>query len=409
MTLRSFVPLSALFLGLAFLLFAGGVNSLILPIRGELEGFTAASLGLLGTGWAIGYVLGCLRTAHLVARVGHVRVFGAMCAVATISVLLSLVFISPWVWIPLRGLSGFCFAGAAMVVESWLSDQADPKTRGKIFGIYTMVSLAATTAGQLALTMGDPSGFLFFVIAAIVYCMALLPTAVSAASNPTPLTTVKLDLPRLWRNSPIAVFAVLMVGVSNGAFGTLSAVYGARAGLEISDIAFFVALPVLAGALAQLPIGVLSDRMDRRVVLIGIAGVALAADAIFVFFIPEGVRANLIAASIFGAAVFSMYPIIVAHANDHAPPGTGIQVSGGLLLVFGVGTMVGPTAAGFAMTEFGNSSLFWITATAHALIILFGLVRLRVRTALPEEDKQAFRATPMGRNATPETSALAER
>jgi len=406
--LKSIVPLSALFLGLGFLLFAGGVNGLILPIRGEMEGFTAASLGLLGTGWAIGYVLGCLRTAHLVARVGHVRVFGAMCAVATISILLSLIFITPWVWIPLRGLSGFCFAGAAMVVESWLSDQADEKSRGKIFGIYTMVNLGAATMGQLVLTMGDPSGYIFFVLAAIVYCMALLPTAVSAASSPTPLTTVKLDLPRLWKNSPIAVFAVLMVGISNGAFGTLSAVYAARAGLEISEVAFFAALPVLAGALSQLPIGVLSDRLDRRVVLVGTAFVALAADAVFVLLMPEGVWPNLVAGALFGAAVFSMYPIIVAHANDHALPGTGIQVSGGLLLVFGVGTIVGPTLAGFAMTSFGNSSLFWITATAHILIILFAIVRLRVRTAVPEEEKSAFRASPMGRSATPETSALAE-
>jgi MFS family permease len=206
-------------MGSAFLLFAGGVNSLILPVRGEAEGFTATSLGLLGTGWAIGYVAGCLRTPALVARVGHIRAFGAMCAIAAIAVLLSLVLITPWVWIPVRALSGFCFAGAAMIVESWLNERTDTKSRGRVFGIYTMVNLAATTAGQMVLTMGHANGYFFFVLAAMVYCLALLPTAISATSTPTPLTSVSLNIRGLWKNSPIAFFAILMVGVLNAAFG----------------------------------------------------------------------------------------------------------------------------------------------------------------------------------------------
>ena len=127
---KSLLPLAALLMGSAFLLFAGGVNALILPIRGEAEGFSAASLGLLGTGWAIGYIVGCLRTPALVARVGHIRAFGAMCAIASIAVLLSLVLITPWVWIPVRALSGLCFAGAAMIVESWLNERAEPNVPG---------------------------------------------------------------------------------------------------------------------------------------------------------------------------------------------------------------------------------------------------------------------------------------
>ena len=181
---RNLLPVSALLLGSAFLLFAGGVNGLILPIRGEAEGFSATVLGLLGTGWAAGDIAGCLRTPVLVARVGHIRAFGAMCALASIAVLISLVFITPKVWIPARALSGFCFAGAAMIVESWLNERSEATTRGKVFGVYTMVNLGATTAGQIALTLGDTSGYLFFVIAAMVYSMALLPTAISATSTP---------------------------------------------------------------------------------------------------------------------------------------------------------------------------------------------------------------------------------
>ena len=351
--LRSLAPLTALFLGSAFLLLAGGLNGLILPLRGQLEGFSAASLGLLGTGWAIGYVAGCLRTPALVAKVGHIRAFGVMCALAAITVLLSLIFLTPYVWIPLRAVSGFCFAGAAMIVESWLNERTEKSSRGRVFGIYTMVNLAATTLGQMILTAGDARGFLFFVLAAIFYCMALLPTALSATTTPTALVSVSLDLPALWRNSPIAVFAVLMVGVSNSTFGTLAAVYGARVGLTTSEIALFASIPILAGAAAQLPIGILSDRHDRRLVLIGTAALALLADAVFVLSGITSPTFLLVNVAVFGTAVFAMYPVIVAHANDHAEPGTFIQVSGGLLLVYGVGSIIGPTAAGFAIMTLG--------------------------------------------------------
>lgn len=405
--IRSLIPLTALLMGSAFLLFAGGMNGLVLPIRGEAEGFSAASLGFLGTGWAVGYVAGCLRTPVLVARVGHIRAFGAMCALAAIAVLLSLLLITPWVWVPVRAMSGFCFAGAAMIVESWLNERADAKSRGRVFGIYTMVNLAASTAGQMVLTLGDASGYLFFVLAAMIYCLALLPTAISATVTPRPLTQVSLDLVKLWRNSPIAVFAVLMVGISNASFGTLAAVYGARIGLSLGNIALFASIPILAGAASQIPVGIASDRFDRRKVLIGVAVVALIADGLFLF---SGVTEPLFAlalAALFGATVFAMYPIIVAHANDHADPGAFIQVSGGLLLVYGIGSIVGPTAAGFAMASFGATSLFAVSASAHVMLILFALVRLKIAPAVAQDDKIAFRANPLARASTPETAALA--
>jgi MFS family permease len=404
---RSLLPLTALFMGSAFLLFAGGVNGLVLPIRGEAEGFSATSLGFLGTGWAVGYVTGCLRTPALVARVGHIRAFGAMCALAAIAVLLSLVLITPWVWIPVRALSGFCFAGAAMIVESWLNERAEAASRGRIFGIYTMVNLAATTAGQMVLTLGDARGYFFFVLAAMVYCLALLPTAISATQTPKPLTSVSLNLRGLWRNSPIAFFAVLMVGVSNATFGTLAAVYGARIGLTLSEIALFASIPILAGAALQVPVGIASDKMDRRVVLIAIGCVALVADALFLF---SGVTHPWLVmglAGLFGATVFTMYPVIVAHANDHAEPGAFIQVSGGLLLVYGVGSIVGPMLAGFAMSSFGASTLFAVTGAAHVLLVLFALFRLRTAPAVAQADKISFQASPLARMSTPETVALA--
>jgi MFS family permease len=319
--LRQLLPVSALVLGSALLLFAGGMHGLILPVRGSIEGFSAGALGLLGTGWAIGYVAGCLISPRLVGAVGHIRTFGVMCALAAVSILLQALIVDAWAWIPIRAVSGFCFAGAAMIVESWLNDRAEPSTRGTIFGVYTMVNLVAATAGQMAISLGDASGFLFFAVAAIVYCLALVPTAMSTSASPAPLTSVRLDLGALWRNSPVAVVAVFLVGVSNAAFGTLAAVYADGVGLTLATIALFASIPVLAGAVAQIPIGFASDRMDRRKVLLGIAVAAWSADLAFLLLLPEGRTLNLVLVGIFGAAIFAMYPVIVAHANDHAPPG----------------------------------------------------------------------------------------
>ena len=406
--LGQLVSISALLLGSALLLFAGGMHSLILPVRGSAEGFTAVSLGLLGTGYAVGYVSGCLLAPRMVGAVGHIRTFGVVCAFAAIAILIQSLIVTPWSWIPVRAVSGFCFAGAAMIVESWLNDLAQPTTRGRIFGLYTMVNLAAVTAGQMSVSLGDAAGFGLFAICAIFYCLALVPTALSTQATPHPLTSVRLNLGMLWRNSPVAVAAVFLVGISNASFGTLAAVYGDRIGLELTSIALFASIPVLAGAVAQLPIGYASDRMDRRFVLVGTAVAALTADILFILIAPESRVMNLAFVSLFGAAIFAMYPIIVAHANDHAPPGSSIQVSGGLLMVFGLGSIIGPLIAGVAMAEVGPRGLFVTTVVAHVIMIAFTLWRISRRAAMAEGDKTPFKVAMPARPETPQTVILAE-
>jgi len=394
-------------MGSAFLLFAGGINGLILPVRGAAEGFSTLSLGLLGTGWAIGYVLGCIVVPRLVASVGHVRSFSVMAAFAACAILSSLLIISPFAWIPLRTISGFCFAGAAMIVESWLNERTDASSRGTVFGFYTMINLAATTAGQIVLGLGHVDGHLFFVIGAMFYALALVPTAVSSSASPLPLVRSNLDIRALWRNSPVAVTAVLLIGISNSAFGTLAAVYATQIGLEIAAIALFTSVPILAGALMQMPVGFMSDRMDRRIVLILVALLAIAADAYFVLAQPSSATALLVAAAVFGASIFTMYPIIVAHANDHAEPDSYVQTSAGLLLLFGVGSIFGPLLAGVAMSSFGTRGLFITTVVTHILIVLYSLWRISRRGTVEDKHKTPFFVTPMARISTPQTMVLA--
>ena len=264
-------PVAALLLGSAFLLMAGGLHGLLLPVQGAIHGFTTFELGLIGTGWSVGFVLGCLFLPAVVRRVGHVRAYGVMASVAAVVILLNLLILSPAAWIAMRALSGFCFAGAAMIVESWLNERASRENRGTIFSIYQMVNFTASTAGQLLMVITPPSDSFFFAIGAILYCLAILPTALSKAEHPRPLKTNRLDVRRLYRTSPVSAVGCFMIGMVNGAFGTLGAVYGQRIGLAVSQVAILMAGAVLGGALIQFPLGRISDRMDRRKVLVGIA------------------------------------------------------------------------------------------------------------------------------------------
>lgn len=397
----------SLLLGSVFLVFAGGINSLILPIRGAAEHFTAFELGLLGTGWAIGYVLGCMMTPRLVARVGHVRAFSVMASLAGASLLVSLLWIWPPAWILMRSVVGFCFAGAAMIVESWLNERADASNRGRIFAIYTMVNLFATTAGQMVVGFGPVHDHFFFVVGAIFYAIAVLPLAVSSSQSPKPLVQTRLDLAALWRNSPVAVVSCFLIGISNSAFGALAAVYAAGLGLPVTIVAAFASVPILTAAVAQIPVGVLSDRMDRRVVLVLVALSAIGADAMFSLVQPTEVVRLLALSAWFGASIYTMYPLILAHANDHAAPGTHIQTSGGLLLLFGVGAIFGPLVAGYAMQAMGGKGLFATTVAAHIAIVLYCLWRISRRAPVAQGKKSTFVPAPNARSTTPQTQALA--
>lgn len=399
-------PILSLIVGSAFLMAAGGINGLILPIRGSAEGFSAFSLGMLGTGWAIGYVFGCIQVPGIVSRVGHVRTFSVMAGVAIISVLLSLLIVHPSAWIPLRALAGFSFAGGAMVVESWINERTEPSFRGRVFATYTMVNLAATTAGQLLLITGDSSGYIFFVLAAVFYACSLFPTALSTSAAPQPLVKPKLDLKSLWLNSPIAVVAVFMIGVSNSSFGTLAAVYGQQIGLEVSSIALLVSTTILMGALFQLPVGWLSDKVDRRFVLIGIAIIAAIVDLFFLIFQPRDVATVLIAGSLFGAMIYAMYPVVVSHANDHADANSFLKISSGLLLVFGAGSIVGPIFGGGLMALSGPDSLFGVTLTSHLIMAGFAAWRVTKRAAVTDDEKGEFVTISTVRMNTPETAMM---
>ncbi|MEQ1936744.1 MFS transporter [Mesorhizobium sp. CN5-321] len=398
-------PILSLLRGTAFLLAASGLHGLLLPLRGQAEGFSTAALGLMGTAWASGFVTGCYFAPRIVRRAGHVRAFGTFAASGAIVALLTGLIINEYAWIVLRAFTGFTMAGAFMIIESWLNEKATNENRGTVFGLYMMVTYASIMGGQMIVAGGDVHSASLFMITGIFFCLSLIPTAVSTQSTPKPLQDVKLDLKGLYVNSPVSAVGCLLIGVANGAWGTLGAVYGARIGIPTAAIALMMSLVVIAGAAMQLPAGRISDRTDRRYVLAG-AGFCAALFALVIFiFRPQSATLVLVFAACYGGFAYTLYSIAVAHANDHADPEDFVKVSGGLLMLYGFGTMIGPLL-GAALMGLQPEGLFLATALAHLGLAAYTLLRIRVRAPVPIEDREAFKTQPAERALTPEAVRL---
>jgi MFS family permease len=398
----------ALLLGTLFLFLGNGLHGLLLPVRGTAEGYSNEILGLLGTSWATGFVAGCLIAPKLVMRVGHVRAFSSFISLIAIIALLSGILVDQYWWVVLRAVTGFCIAGTSMIIESWLNERATNESRGTIFSFYISITLIGVVGGQMLVGIIDPSTTILFMVCGILYCLAMLPTTVSTADTPQPLTSVTLNLPRLYRNSPVSFVGILLVGIANGAYGTLGAVFGSRAGLTPNMIAIMLSITIFVGALAQFPAGKASDRIDRRYVLAALSAVAAIAALLLIVVRPQDAMTMIVLVAIYGAAANALYPIAVAHANDFASSDEFVQVSGGLLLLYGVGTIIGPTIGGPVMSQLGPHALFAVTAVAHVFLTAYAIYRSRLRAAIPAAERENVPNMPVSASpmSTPESLSL---
>ncbi|GHA30418.1 MFS transporter [Devosia pacifica] len=404
--MASVIKIYALFLGSALLMFGGGLQGLLLSVRGAEEGFSLLALGLIGTGWSVGFVAGSITVPMVVRQVGHIRAFSVMAAIGTITILLNLLWINDVSWIVLRALSGFCFAGAAMIVESWLNEVADNRSRGTIFSIYVTINMAASTMGQIAMSVTGTAGYLPFVIGAISFICAVMPTALTSSPQPKPISSAKLDLRLLYRTSPAAAIAAFSVGMANGAFGTLAPVYGYEQGFDAAGIAFLFAITAILGAVAQIPVGRLSDRIDRRIVLIAMSGLAALVGALLLLINPTQGALMFVLFAAYGFAANPIYAVAVAHANDFAEDGNFARIAGSMLLILGTGLAIGPAVASMAMGMFGPVALFSITMVFHTILAVAAYLRMRVRTAKDASEREPFQPMTIPRGGSPETFML---
>ncbi|HEY9010675.1 MAG TPA: MFS transporter [Devosia sp.] len=401
----------ALFIGSALLMFGGGLQGLLLSVRGAEEGFSLLALGLIGTGWSVGFVAGSITVPLLVQRVGHIRAFSIMAAIGTVTILLNLLWVQDIGWIVLRAFSGFCFAGAAMIVESWLNEVADNRSRGTIFSIYVTINMAASTIGQLAMSVTGTHGYVPFVVGAIAFICALLPSAMTSTPQPRPLKSAGLDIKLLYKTSPLAVIASFSCGMANGTFGTLAPVYGYQTGLDAAGIALLFAVTAILGAMAQIPAGRLSDKMDRRLVMVFLSGSAAIVGLLTILagtagLLSGGSVLTFVFFALYGFAANPLYAIAVAHANDFAKEGDFARVAGGMLLILGTGLAIGPIIASWVMQNVAPVGLFIVTATFHGALAVTAFLRMKVRPVRDAKGRVRFRAMNAEKGVSPGTVEL---
>lgn len=375
---------SALLLATAILLIGNGLQGTLVPVRADIEHFAATTLGIIGSVYFLGFMAGCLATPHIVRRAGHIRSFAALGALASVAPLVHALVIDPVAWAFLRGLTGFCFAGLYMVIESWLNERATNETRGSLFAAYLAVNLTSLTLGQLLLNLASPASFTLFALCSILTSLALVPVSLTSSAQPAPIASTRIDMPALYRLSPVGLAGSFIVGVANAPFWTLGPVFARDSGLDIRGVSFFMTAAIIGGALAQWPIGRLSDRTDRRHIILAIAlGSALGGLSLVGAHGTGSEIALLSAGFLFGAFAFSLYTVCVAHMNDHAASESFVSISGGLLLAYASGAIIGPFAAAMGAAHYGMPFIFVFSAIVHALFAAFTLWRITVAPAIP--------------------------
>ncbi len=377
----------ALLLGFGVLMLGDGLQGTLLAVRADMEGFSATTTGMVMSAFYIGFLFGSVLSPKITANVGHIRVFAALAALASAAILVHALFINVAAWFALRFLSGFCFAGLYIVAESWLNDRASNETRGKLLSLYMVVTYLGTGGGQLLLNLAEPTEFPLFIITSVLISIAVVPLLLSAGSPPVFRESINISLRELYRISPLGISSMFIVGLVTATFFSLGPVYGQRIGLDIENISYFMTAAFIGTVILQGPIGGLSDRFDRRIVLIIVSLLTALSAAFCTIAVQYSTQAVLLASGLFGGLAFPLYSVCIAYTNDHLKPNQMIAASGGLVLVSGLGAVAGPILVASIMDNFGEQYFFWSMAAAHALIGAFGLIRMTMRAAIPL-DKQ---------------------
>ena len=383
----------ALFLGLGLIMLGNGLQSSLLGLRASMEGFGVTATGLMMSGYYIGLLIGATMVPKFVARVGHIRSFGAMASLASTSILVHVVFVDPLVWWGMRFVTGFAYAGLFIVAESWLNDASENETRGQMLSFYMLVSLGGMAGGQFMLNIAPPSSYELFVLISVLVSMAVIPILLSVSKAPDFNTSESVSVFQLYKVTPLGVIGMLITGVMMGALFGMGAVYAANVGLSVREVSYFMGAMVLGGAILQYPIGRLSDLFNRRQVIIATcAGGGLAALAAASIGSPGIGQAwqLYLAVALIGGFSTPLYALCIAHTNDYLTPGQMVAASSTLVLAVSIGSSLGAPITAFAMETFGPEWFFHTIGIAMAALCLFALYRATQRPAVASEEVGDF-------------------
>lgn len=388
--LKKIIPIYSLLVATAILLLGSGLLGTVVALRAGSEAFPKGLIGLIMSGFFMGYVLGSYLCPWFIRSFGHIRSYSVFAAIGCACVILHGLWVQPYVWLVLRIFTGTCMLGMYLVIESWLNSLATSTTRGGLFAIYMTVNLLALGCGQYLLLVYDPRSLQAFTLIALFFSLALVPIALTRMQQPTPVPSSRLGIRHLFATSPLAVSGALLSGMVNGAFWGMGPIYASSEGFKESGIALFMSGIIFGGALLQWPIGHLSDRLDRRLVIFGVSLVACLA-AVAVFYLIGSHRViGLLASFVFGGCAFSIYALSMAHANDHNDARHILETNRGLLLLSGIGASIGPILAGALMQGLGASMLMLLFAGLMLLLSALALVRHSIGAAIATEQQSDF-------------------
>jgi MFS family permease len=380
-------PVASLLTGVLFLIIGHGLQLTVVPLRAEAEGWTGYQIGAIGSAYYAGFVGGCFLAPFIIQRSGHIRAFTALVSLTAAILLAHTLWVAFVPWFVFRLVIGASLAGLYMIIESWLNDRATNRTRGLIMSAYIFLNFVAITIGQMTVTLYPPTEFTLFAMATMAIAFAAIPVAMTRSAEPAPVTIVRFRPRALYRASPVGIVGVTLIGVANGSFWSLAAVATVGAGLTAAEAAIFMSIATAGGALTQWPVGRLSDRVDRRTVLITLLCLA-ATSGLILAFVPLPREGLFFMALLYGMAAMPTYSIAAAHAYDHAAPGTFVEVAAGVLLANASGAIIGPILASALMEQTNSVKLFLFTALVQAL--LAGFVFLRLRQRPPPAEKTGF-------------------
>jgi MFS family permease len=377
--MRLMISFAALFMSVILLQLSTGAVGPLDALSGLMLDFTTEEIGLLGSAHFLGFFIGCWWAPRLMGSVGHSRAFAAFTATGAIGLLSHMLVTDPVAWALMRIASGFCVAGCYTVIEAWLQAKVTNQTRGRAMGVYRVVDMSGSLAAQLIITVLEPASYVSYNILAILCCAALLPLTLTRATQPETPAAPRLRPMLAVAKSPLAAAAIVVAAVSSAAFRMVGPIYGQQVGLVTEQIAWFLAAFVLGGALAQFPAGWLADKYDRRWVLIWLSVAAMASCAITVASHDMGSAAVMLAAGLFGMTSFPIYSVAAAHAHDFAEDHERVELSAALMFFFAVGAIAAPWFASVLIDAYGPAALFTMIAAAHLMLVIFGVIRMRMR------------------------------
>lgn len=383
-----------LFAGLALLMVGNGLLGVLIGVRSELDGFDTTVTGIVMAAYFVGFLGGTQVTPKIMARVGHIRVFSGLAAVAAASALLHGLMISPVSWALLRLVFGLAMAGLYVVVESWLNELVSNANRGRVMSIYMLVSVGGLGVGQLLISMGDPLLNTLFVVSGVLMVLAVVPVSLSINAAPWFELPPHARYRELWHMAPLGVVTALGAGLANGAIISMAGVFATQIGLSTVRVGVFVAAAALGSMALQWPIGHLSDLIGRRRTILLSALGSLGVGCLALTLPSDGV--GLIGVMfLLGGLSYPLYSLALSHVVDVLPPGEAVTGSVAVVFLYGVGAIAGPIGAATAMNLIGPNGFFWAVATVHAVIGVYGGYRLLVKPRLPDAMVEPWLSVPV--------------